>query len=853
MPTRINGIGTAYHGKSNLQAFDGVCQHCHRGGKLENYETRLWFTVLYIPLIPLTKQQIINHCRSCTWHSAIPFGEWERLRENAVETSAAKWSEKRDDPAAAMELHSTLAAFHQRTEADRLAKLLLEQFADNAKVQFYVGRWYERTGMNEAADACFARALKLEPQNLAARRAVAIGHVEQGRLEEAHSLLKAFEPPSEAFEPGAFYLLAKAFQAQDQHREALDILLMLLGAVPGLSSDKEFRQRVRRSERALGIESSVVPVDPLYRSPTVLVTAAVAAALVAVAIWNMYVERHRTVHVLNGLPTPITVAIDGSETIAVPARGRATVNLAEGKHAAEVTEPCGDGPPLEFTLESGWLDRFFKNPAYVIDPGRSSVVVWESVEYAEHPQAGQGDSFRWSLGQPYISYSDVDYLFEEFPQQIALKKSKRTVTKTRLGTLPLDPVAAVTAKLSDGAVETLDALPFVEAHLRGDPRHPMLVMVYYSLAMASQQQDRCRDFLALRLGERPVLVEWHRVYQGLREAQGANAELVRQYDNYLKTEPENSTLLYLRGRVEIDDPRAQAFYDRARATDPSNPYPWYAQAYRRQAAGDFVEARKGFAEACRLNPEDPMMRASFEESRFACGEFDGIAAELRQELAKEPQSLSTHVQLLEALAAAGLGDQAETAQREFAAKVATDKQDAHQLALTAQLHLLYLQGRFDDLLTGAQQLQDQRAAATFRFEGCLESGRLEDLTSEGISTKLRPQYLDLLLSLGWSRRGDRTRADAARQRAIDQLETGPREERNAAALLRQGAEAPAGAAHALLLEPAAKVIVIAALAEICPPQRADLLLLAEKLNYRRDFPCHFLKSTIDSLRQPISQ
>jgi hypothetical protein len=180
-------------------------------------------------------------------------------------------------------------------------------------------------------------------------------------------------------------------------------------------------------------------------------------------------------------------------------------------------------------------------------------------------------------------------------------------------------------------------------------------------------------------------------------------------------------------------------------------------------------------------------------------------------------------------------------------------QDADQLALTAQLHLLYLQGRFDELLTEAQKLQDQRAAATFRFEGCLESGRLEDLTSEGIATTLRPQYLDLLLSLGWSRRGDQTRADAARARAISQMESGPREERTAAALLRQGADAPAGAAHALLLEPASKVIVIAALADICPPQRADLLTLAEKLNYRRDFPCHFLKRTIESLRQPVQQ
>src|SRR5262245_41489348 len=73
MPTRVNGIGTGYYGKSNLQTFEAVCEHCHRTTKLRNYETRLWFSIFFIPVIPLARKQILSQCPICTWHRAVPF------------------------------------------------------------------------------------------------------------------------------------------------------------------------------------------------------------------------------------------------------------------------------------------------------------------------------------------------------------------------------------------------------------------------------------------------------------------------------------------------------------------------------------------------------------------------------------------------------------------------------------------------------------------------------------------------------------------------------------------------------------------------------------------------------------
>src|SRR5438105_10046607 len=124
MPARVNGIGTAYHGSSNRQDYDGVCEHCHKSARLQNYETRLWFTIFFLPVIPLERKQILGYCPHCTWHRAMPMAQWAHLRDDAIGQCTAKWDENRDDADAAMELLSTLVGFQKRSEADRLAHLL---------------------------------------------------------------------------------------------------------------------------------------------------------------------------------------------------------------------------------------------------------------------------------------------------------------------------------------------------------------------------------------------------------------------------------------------------------------------------------------------------------------------------------------------------------------------------------------------------------------------------------------------------------------------------------------------------------------------------------------------------------
>ena len=62
MPTTYNGIGTHYYGKRNLEVENAQCEFCDNYGALESYETGLYFVVLFIPLIPLGRKQILDQC-----------------------------------------------------------------------------------------------------------------------------------------------------------------------------------------------------------------------------------------------------------------------------------------------------------------------------------------------------------------------------------------------------------------------------------------------------------------------------------------------------------------------------------------------------------------------------------------------------------------------------------------------------------------------------------------------------------------------------------------------------------------------------------------------------------------------
>ncbi len=95
MPITYNGVGTHYYGRGNPQSRPGVCPHCHRSVNLVSYDTRLWFVILFVPVIPLGRKRIIDRCPSCSRHYVIDLRKWETAKQLEISGALEKFRSTR--------------------------------------------------------------------------------------------------------------------------------------------------------------------------------------------------------------------------------------------------------------------------------------------------------------------------------------------------------------------------------------------------------------------------------------------------------------------------------------------------------------------------------------------------------------------------------------------------------------------------------------------------------------------------------------------------------------------------------------------------------------------------------------
>ncbi len=134
MPITVNGIGTHYYGKSNRNVRDGVCRSCGAHAQLQSYDTRLWFVVLFVPVIPLGRKRIIDQCSRCSRHFVANQAKYEMARQLNVSGVLERY---RSQPTAeaALSVHASLLSFHMHAEADKFREVALQNHAQSAELQ----------------------------------------------------------------------------------------------------------------------------------------------------------------------------------------------------------------------------------------------------------------------------------------------------------------------------------------------------------------------------------------------------------------------------------------------------------------------------------------------------------------------------------------------------------------------------------------------------------------------------------------------------------------------------------------------------------------------------------------------
>ena len=297
-------------------------------GNLESYDTRLWFVVVFIPIIPLGRKRIIDKCPSCTRHYVMKADVYEQSKQ--LQTSASLERFRREPSAdAAVEAHGELLAFHEHQQAADFRQTALGAVPGPRRPPRGHGRAAPRHVRRSTNPPGSSRsALDLDRELPEARVGVAQRKMAEGDLDEAEGLLDFLDGARRrsailtrtARHPGGLLATRGSTRAGTPDR----------GSAPAANSPNwqthhAFRAFVKRSEKALGRTESILPergfsLSGLFRSEGSpyapwqrrLAIGSIAAVLLlgGLAINNEYIRRHRTLHVLNATGQAAQVQVD---------------------------------------------------------------------------------------------------------------------------------------------------------------------------------------------------------------------------------------------------------------------------------------------------------------------------------------------------------------------------------------------------------------------------------------------------------------------------------------------------------------------------------------------------------------
>jgi tetratricopeptide (TPR) repeat protein len=848
MPTTVNGIGTHYYGKQNSTSRMAACKSCGKMGVLESYDTRLWFVIVFIPVIPLGRKRIIDQCPRCRRHFVADLEKYEQSRQ--LQSSAALEHFRRErSTEAALAAHAQLLAFHDNEQAAAVRQTVLASFPADAALRTNLAAQLAHFALHNESIELYEAAWKIDPELPEARAGVARRRMAQGELDQARKLLSFLETPGAGaiHSLGPLDVLSGYYQKARRHEEALVLAEHLLRELPAAGQRHAFRTFVRRSEKALGRWESILPprqhwlrglfhaegssYAPWLRK---LVIGGGAFLLVAAGllISNEYIKRNRVIHVTSACDKPVQISVDGRPAITCSGTGK--LSVAEGRHRITMTGAVEDATEVE--LSAGFFDRWFSKPLWVLNPGGEAVLKDMTVYYAQNPQPA---SYRLWLGRSFISRPHVDYPFEDPPDHLEVKNKTQAVEKHAF--------SWVHGRDSDSFLEVYDldraaALSFAEGRLRRFPDNNDLLTAYLAKTLP-EEAAHVEEFLKTGLERRPAMVPWHRSYQAVAEKNGHGNLIVALYDGYLHSDSSNGALIYLRGRIEPDWNTQDDYFRRSAKADPRLPWPWMALGVRAAAAAHWDESLTYLRKAQELKIAPEYIADELHAAAIAKGDSKNLAVEYQRRLAANPMDFAAVGLLCDALVAAQQESQIEPALTAWAMRL--DPNLRTLVVPTMRALAYYQQAKLAECEKLCQQDLRLKSSGLYTHV-LLAQGRAKEA---GELFAANPKqggdpWLAVALSLGLSLDGQQDKADQELALACGKLAEIFGENVKAAQILRAREPTPVEALSRLSIDAGPRSLIFAVLAQRFPSKKDDYIAGARRFNIEHKPPYHLVRAAI---------
>ena len=566
------------------------------------------------------------------------------------------------------------------------------------------------------------------------------------------------------------------------------------------------------------------------KSRRTVASAAVFVALLAgLAATNFYIAQHRKLHLISGLAAPVVVSIDGGAPTTLSGPFPTTVPIAEGKHHVAVSG--GLSEELDIDVSTGYFERYFSAPVFLLNPGGTSLLTHETVVYTQNPLPGGGGSSVYRFGESYLKLPHVDYVFAPFPKTIT-SETHSSETRSRVGLVEESVAQVIVHLLSEKKDD--EAIRIAEWDLKLHPEDTRTLELYAAVISGTENAARARAFIQDRCKRRPVEIEWHRVLQQMSATEMERGELIAEYDQELAKDPNNAALLYLRGLICRNGVRARPLFEQSIAKDPKLPWPHAALGQYYGARADWTKARPHLEAAHQLAPDNEDFTDLFDDARVALGEFAALETDLRRALTANPGDVKLSTHLCDVLIAQKKNDEARTLAENYEALLSS-QEGSDGLALGRGLHeyVLYAIGDFPLLEKTAPK------GTNLQFQALFELGKLKEL-GELSPLKLQAEpFWCLAMSAAWKDAGDDANAKAWREKAAEIFALAPDGSR-ASALLRSVQPPTLDAVADLGLSAKQEATLLAVLAQLFPDRADEFRTAGRALNYDYAFPHHFL-------------
>lgn len=841
MPYMVNGCGTTYYGKKNVESHQGTCESCNALTTLTSYDTMHWFVLILIPLIPLGRKRINEECASCQRHRVMKLSDWNELHQRMHQTVDAYVLEPADKDKAIEALQASVG-FRDLPTFLQIAPVIEENFASDSKTLSLLASCHEAFDRYEDMQRVLQMALEVEDKD-EFREGVGLALLRQEKPDDAVPYLKHIYEKVIPDRVGLLYLLAQMYQIKGHHEEALLVFDQVLEVAPHMANDKTFERLRQESVKRQGSSTPVKPaqvVESAKNKATLKLVGKIAAvccllAVIGYLILAVIQGQRQTIYLVNGMKQAYDVQVNGKK-VTLPPLTAITTLVAQGTVTITSTDPMVPQAKHIAQVHTPFISRPFDDHVFVFNPDQAAVIVKQRAAYASKSWQVNDEpvSNTYLAAQFGYTFTDIDYLFEEMPDSLTVEAGSIKVIKYGLTVMTeqSDVKFPILMRYIADDLTSEQVTAVLKHRYRFEPENVQYLEVLYPMI----ESDEMIALLKPMLSRRPILLESHRYYQIEMAAKREYEQLLTTYEQMLAKEPDNKKLMYLLARTLAfkDYARAVSLCQQASQGDSPCAYAscWLAGDHLEK--GRFHESVKMAELAMEQDQTILGLKEIYFDALMAIGQYDK-ALTLVQAFKHQPipeclvgyrQEAYVHLVTGEYHHVQDMYEQMQKRLRGF------NPATVRKLIETFKAVMAYCDNQPQVFVEHCLNKQDAHS----NYWGYLTGGEVQK-AHESLATSDEASYTDhLLVYIAASMHNKPQIAQDAMQRAVDLLKEEGRNEQGYAAILEGDQKATLDKVLQLRMNREDKVVLLTALGVAKPQLRESCFTLVAKLNLIKQYP-----------------